>query len=97
VHKKCGWLKPFDINHHGSWPPLANVRTTEPIAEGKRGGMEALVRKQGVAVYGLTAFIGLQVVFASSSVLLGLPFLTYQPPHWRTLLIYGGGAAYVTY
>jgi hypothetical protein len=56
-----------------------------------------VVRKQGVAVYVLTAFFGLQVVFASSSVLLGLPFLTYQPPYWRTLLIYGGGAAYIAY
>jgi hypothetical protein len=47
------------------------------------------------AVYALTAFFGLQVVLAGSSFALGLPFLTYQPPYWRTLLIYGGGAAYV--
>jgi hypothetical protein len=54
-----------------------------------------VVRKQSVAVYALTAFFGLQVGFASSSVLLNLPFLAYQPPYWRTLLIYGCGAAYV--
>jgi hypothetical protein len=49
------------------------------------------------AVYVLTAFLGLQVVLASSSAALGLPWLTYQPPYWRTLLIYGCGAAYIGY
>jgi hypothetical protein len=49
------------------------------------------------AVYVLTAFFGLQVVLASGSSALGLPWLTYQPPYWRTLLIYGCGAAYVGY
>ena len=57
----------------------------------------AVARKQRVAVYVLTAFFGLQVGLASSSVLLGRPFLTYQPPYWRTLLIYGCGAAYVSF
>lgn len=56
-----------------------------------------MVRKQSVAVSVLTAFFGLQVGLASSSALLGLPFLTYQPPYWRTLLIYGCGAGYIAY
>jgi hypothetical protein len=56
-----------------------------------------VVRKRGVAVSVLTAFFGLQVGLASSSVLLGLPFLTYQPPYWRALLIYGCGAGYIAY
>ena len=46
-------------------------------------------------VYVLTAFFGLQVVLASGSFALGLPWLTYQPPYWRTLLIYGCGTAYI--
>jgi hypothetical protein len=49
------------------------------------------------AVYVLTAFFGLQVVLASSSVAMGLPWLTYQPPYWRTLLIYGCGTTYIAY
>jgi hypothetical protein len=49
------------------------------------------------AVYMLTAFFGLQVVLASGSFALGLPWLTFQPPYWRTLLIYGCGAAYIGY
>ncbi|MGH8066132.1 MAG: hypothetical protein ACRERE_13055 [Candidatus Entotheonellia bacterium] len=48
-------------------------------------------------VYGLTAFFGLRGVLASVSFALGLPWLTYQPPYWRTLLIYGCGAAYIGY
>jgi hypothetical protein len=48
-------------------------------------------------VFVLTAFFGLQVLLASISFALGLPFLTYQPPYWRTLLIYGCGAAYIGY
>ena len=49
------------------------------------------------AVYVLTAFFGLQVVLASGSIAMGLPWLTYQPPYWRTLLIYGCGATYIGY
>jgi hypothetical protein len=52
---------------------------------------------QAPAVYVLTAFFGLQVVLASGSFAMGLPWLTYQPPYWRTLLIYGCGAAYIGY
>ena len=48
-------------------------------------------------VYVLTAFFGLRSVLASVSVALGLPWLTYQPPYWRTLLLYGCGAAYIGY
>jgi hypothetical protein len=55
------------------------------------------VYENALAVYVLTAFFGLQVVLAGSSFALGLPFLTYQPPYWRTLLIYGCGAAYIGY
>jgi hypothetical protein len=50
-----------------------------------------------LAVYVLTGFFGFQVVLASSSFAMGLPWLTYQPPYWRTLLIYGCGAAYIGY
>jgi hypothetical protein len=56
-----------------------------------------VVRKQRIAVYVLTTFFGLQVGFAGGGFLLGLPFLNYQPPYWRTLLIYGCGAAYIAY
>jgi hypothetical protein len=49
------------------------------------------------AVYVLTVFFGLQGVLASGSFAMGLPWLTYQPPYWRTLLIYGCGAAYIGY
>lgn len=28
---------------------------------------------------------------------MGVVWLTYQPPYWRTLLIYGCGAAYIGY
>lgn len=56
-----------------------------------------MVRKQRIAVYVLTTFFGLQVGFAGGGFLLGLPFLNYQPPYWRTLLIYGCGAAYIAY
>ena len=49
------------------------------------------------AVYVFTAFFGLQVVLASGSFAMGLSWLTYQPPYWRTLLIYGCGAAYIGY
>jgi hypothetical protein len=45
----------------------------------------------------LTAFFGLRVAGALGSVALGQPFLVYQPPYWRTLLIYGGGGSYVSY
>jgi hypothetical protein len=45
----------------------------------------------------LTTFFGLQVMLASSSFALGLPFLTYQPPYWRTLLVYGCGAVNLGY
>lgn len=55
------------------------------------------MRHDAIAVYVLTAFFGLQVVLAGSSFILGRPFLTYQPPYWRTLLIYGGGSAYIAY
>jgi hypothetical protein len=49
------------------------------------------------AVYVLTAFFGLQMVLASGSFALGRAWLTYQPPYWRTLLIYGWGAGYIGY
>jgi len=55
------------------------------------------VNAKAPAVYVLTAFFGLQVVLASGSYAIGLPWLTYQPPYWRTLLIYGCGAAYIGY
>ena len=48
-------------------------------------------------VYGLTVFFGLRGVLASVGFALGLPWLTHQPPDWRTLLIYGCGAAYIGY
>jgi len=54
-----------------------------------------VVDAKAPAVHMLTAFFGLQVVLASGSFAMGLPWLTYQPPYWRTLLIYGGGAAYI--
>jgi hypothetical protein len=54
-----------------------------------------VVGAKAAAVYVLTAFFGLQVALASGSFALGLPWLTYQPPYWRTLLIYGCGAAYI--
>jgi hypothetical protein len=54
-----------------------------------------VVKTKAPAVYLLTAFFGLQVVLSSSSFLLGRPWLTYQPPYWRTLLIYACGAAYI--
>ena len=54
-----------------------------------------VVNTKAPAVYLLTAFFGLQVVLSSASFLLGLPWLTYQPPYWRTLLIYACGAAYI--
>jgi hypothetical protein len=60
-------------------------------------GRSTAVGKKALAVGVLTTFFGLQVVLASSSFALGLPFLTYQPPYWRTLLIYGCGAAYIGY
>jgi hypothetical protein len=56
-----------------------------------------VVHENALAVCLLTAFFGLQVVLAGGSFVLGLPFLTYQPPYWRTLLIYGCGAAYIGY
>jgi hypothetical protein len=55
------------------------------------------VNAKAPAVYVLTAFFGLQVVLASGSFAMGLSWLTYQPPYWRTLLIYGCGAAYIGY
>jgi len=55
------------------------------------------VRQDAIAVYVLTAFFGLQAVLAGSSFILGRPFFTYQPPYWRTLLIYGGGSTYIAY
>jgi hypothetical protein len=55
------------------------------------------VSEKPLAVFVLTAFIGLQVIGASMALALGRPFLNYQPPYWRTLLIYGGGASYVSY
>jgi hypothetical protein len=48
-------------------------------------------------VFVLTAFFGSQIVLVSSSFVLGRPFLTYQPPYWRALLIYGCSAAYIGY
>jgi hypothetical protein len=45
----------------------------------------------------LVAFWGLQAALALASVALGYPFLNYQPPYWRTLLIYGCGAPYLGY
>jgi hypothetical protein len=50
-----------------------------------------------LAVLCLVAFCGLQAVLAIASVTLGHPFLNYQPPYWRTLLIYGCGAPYIGY
>lgn len=55
------------------------------------------MRHDLIAVYVLTAFFGLQVVLAASSFISGRAFFTYQPPYWRTLLMYGGGGAYVAY
>ena len=55
------------------------------------------VSEKPPAVWVLTAFFGLQVIGAMTSLALGRPFLNYQPPYWRTLLIYGGGASYVGY
>ncbi len=55
------------------------------------------MRAPSAPVLVLTAFFGLHVVGAIGSLALGTPFLVYQPPYWRMLLIYGGGAAYVGY
>jgi hypothetical protein len=52
---------------------------------------------KALIVYLLTAFFGLQVLLACGSFAMDVPWLTYQPPHWRTLLIYGCGAAYIGY
>jgi len=49
------------------------------------------------AVLCVVAFCGMQAVLAIASVALGHPFLNYQPPYWRTLLIYGCGAPYLGY
>jgi hypothetical protein len=46
-----------------------------------------VMRAKAPIVYVLTAFFGLQVMLASGSFAIGLPWLTYQPPSWRTLLI----------
>jgi hypothetical protein len=54
-----------------------------------------VVDTKAPAVYMLTAFFGLQVVLSSGSFLLGQPWLTYQPPYWRMLLIYVCGAGYI--
>jgi hypothetical protein len=45
----------------------------------------------------MAAFFALQAILAGSSFVLELPFLTYQPPYWRLLVIYGCGASYVSY
>jgi len=45
-----------------------------------------VVDAKAPAVHMLTAFFGLQVVLACGSFAMGLPWLTYQPPYWRTLL-----------
>jgi hypothetical protein len=55
------------------------------------------VSEKPPAAFVLTAFFGLQVIGASMSLALGRPWLNFQPPYWRTLLIYGGGASYVGY
>ena len=60
-------------------------------------GRSVVVDAKAPAVYVLTAFFGLQVVLASGSSATGLPWLIYQPPYWRILLIYGCGAAYIGY
>jgi hypothetical protein len=49
------------------------------------------------AVLCVVAFCGMQAMLAVASVALGHPFLNYQPPYWRTLLIYGCGAPYLGY
>ncbi len=67
----------------------------QDLATNVAAGRLRVVGERAPAVYMLTAFFGLQVVLASGSVALGLSWLTYQPPYWRTLLIYGCGAAYI--
>jgi hypothetical protein len=57
----------------------------------------ATVREAAFPVLMLAAFFGAQAVGAVGSALLSTPFLTYQPPYWRTLLLYGGGGLYVGY
>jgi hypothetical protein len=49
------------------------------------------------AVLFMTAFFAMQAILAGSSFALDLPFLTYQPPYWRLLLINGCGGSYVSY
>jgi hypothetical protein len=49
------------------------------------------------AVLFMAAFFALQAILAGSSFIFDWPFLTYQPPYWRLLLIYGCGASYVSY
>jgi hypothetical protein len=55
------------------------------------------MRQKPPAVLCMVAFFGMQAVLAITSVALGQPFLNYQPPYWRTLLIYGCGAPYLGY
>jgi hypothetical protein len=55
------------------------------------------MRQKPPAVLCLVIFCGMQAVLAIASVALGHPFLNYQPPYWRTLLIYGCGAPYLGY
>jgi hypothetical protein len=49
------------------------------------------------AVLCWVSFCGMQAVLAIASVALGHSFLNFQPPYWRTLLIYGCGAPYLAY
>jgi hypothetical protein len=55
------------------------------------------MRQKPPAVLCMVTFFGMQAVLAIVSVALGYPFLNYQPPYWRTLLIYGCGAPYLGY
>jgi hypothetical protein len=76
---------------------IATVIASQRLATNAAARRLMVVGEITPAVYIMTAFFGLQVMLASGSFALGLPWLTFQPPYWRTLLIYGGGAAYIAY
>jgi hypothetical protein len=55
------------------------------------------MRQKPPAVLCLVTFCGLQAVLTIASMALGHPFLNYQPPYWRAVLIYGCAAPYLGY
>jgi hypothetical protein len=88
-----GWRPSWAAARRGV-PRLTPLATEKPSS---LTGNSSTVWRKPPAVLCLVAFCGLQAVLAIASVSLGYPFLNYQPPYWRTLLIYGCGAPYVGY